>query len=165
MVSDLIWDSYYGEGDLPKITDFEKCINCNLPEEYKKTVKKYNGAFIANKNVFRFYSNLVEQEVEYGTGMFLPYGDIDGVTETMELKRQYPPEGFVDGLIIFSALGNGDFLCFDYRKVIKTANPSIVIWHHEGTSGGADEISLIAQSYNEFLKILYEEDDDDDDDD
>lgn len=161
MAVDLIFDSYYGKGNIEKINDFELAIGHVFPKEYKDIVSKYNGAFIVNKNVFKFYSRLVKREVEYGSGMFLPYGYIENVTETMEIKWKHPPEGFTPGLVMFSSLGNGDALCFDYREV-SSDNPPIVVWHHEGSLGEDSEISLIADNFGEFLGILYEEDDDDD---
>ncbi|MGC5700178.1 SMI1/KNR4 family protein [Pseudomonas sp. NFXW11] len=155
-----LFDSYYGKGDFLTINKFERDIGYGLPVAYKSIVSEYNGAFVVNKNAFRFYSQFVEREVVFGVGLFLPYGSIDGVTETMELKRRYPPEGFNKGLVVFSALGNGDALCFDYRECLND-NPPVVVWHHEGMSEESG-VSLVADSFEGFLQSLYEENDDDD---
>ncbi len=159
MFSNLTFDSYYGEGDSRKVATFEKMLGVLFPDEYKNIVEKYNGAFIVDKNIFRFYSNLVDAEVEYGSGMFLAYGEIPDVTETMEIKYKHPPEGFVEGLVMFSALGNGDALCFDYREKTVGGDPKVVVWHHEGTPGEMNEISFVAESFKGLLDILYEEED------
>jgi hypothetical protein len=158
-----MFDSYYGEGDLSTVEEFENINGITFPDKYREIVRSYNGAYILNKNLFSFPSQLVGHEVEYGSGMFLPFGEIEGVTETMEIKKRYPPEGFVSGLIMFSSLGNGDALCFDYRSDSHKDNPPVVVWHHEGSPGGDDEISAVASSFQEFLDMLYEDDDDDDD--
>ncbi|MFM2479674.1 SMI1/KNR4 family protein [Celerinatantimonas sp. MCCC 1A17872] len=160
MYFDLEFDSYYGDGDINQINSFENKLGYKFPKEYKEIVSQYNGAFVVNKNIFRYFSNLVLEEVDMGSGMFLPFGAIDGGTETMELKYKFPPEEFTKGLVIFSVLGNGDALCFDYRTKSNIEFPSIVVWHHEGTAGDKNEISEVAANFYEFLSLLYEEDDD-----
>jgi SMI1 / KNR4 family (SUKH-1) len=157
MAQEITWDSYYGEGDLEKINSFQKKNGIKFPQAYVTIVKKYNGAFVVDKNIFYFHSNLTGKEVDRGVGMFLPFGKIEGSTETMEDKRSFPPQGFPAGLVIFSAMGNGDAICFDYRENVDSENPPIVVWHHEGTIGGEDEISFVANSFDDFLELFEEE--------
>lgn len=157
MRKDLIWDSYYGAGDLLKIANFEQKTEYSFPESYKKIVSEYNGAFIEDKDAFKFFSNLINEEVVFGVGLFLPYGETENTSETIELGWEDKPDGFpVSGLLIFSALGNGDQLCFDYRSNPSTSNPPIVIWHHEGGSS-TESISLVADNFESFLDLLFEE--------
>lgn len=156
MFSGLVFDSYFGTGDLAKVELFEKKIGRSLPVSYKNIICKYNGAYVLNRPFFTFYSRLLGQEIESGAGMFLPFGEIDGTSETMEIKREHPPEGLVEGLVIFSSLGNGDFLCFDCREERSIESPKIVIWHHEAVSGSDGEISEVSASFDEFLELLYE---------
>lgn len=163
-MTNIIWDSYYGDGNISKINELEQVIGCNFPFRYKEIVKKYNGAFVVNKNTFKFNSALLNEEVEYGTGMFLPYGSIDDSTASMEQKWKFKPEGFPEHVVVFSALGNGDMLCFDYRSDPTSNDPRIVVWHHEGTPGSSKEVSFVAKGFEEFLDSLYEDEEDYDDD-
>lgn len=157
MRKDLIWDSYYGTGDPLKIANFEQKTGYFFPENYKKIVSEYNGAFIENKDAFKFFSNLINEYVVFGSGLFLPYGKVEDVSETIESEWEDKPYGFpARGLLAFSALGNGDQLCFDYRSNSSTKNPPIVVWHHEG-SGLKKSISPVADSFESFLDLLFEE--------
>lgn len=159
MRKDLIWDSYYGAGDSLKIAAFEKLTGYSLPESYKKIVSQYNGAFVDDKDAFKLFSNLINEEVVFGSGLFLPYGVIEDVTETIELEWKDKPDGFpANGLLIFSALGNGDQLCFDYRNTPTTKNPPVVVWHHEGSTL-EESISPVANNFDGFLDLLFEEKD------
>jgi hypothetical protein len=163
-MTDIIWDSYYGKGNISKINEQERIIGYKFPASYKEVVEKYNGAFIVNRNNFKYKSALLNEEVEYGTGMFLPFGPTDDSTVSMEQKWEFKPEGFPKHLVFFSALGNGDMLCFDYRSDRTNNAPSIVVWHHEGTPGSSEEVSFVSKSFEEFLDSLYEDEDDQDDD-
>ncbi|WP_448110603.1 SMI1/KNR4 family protein [Pseudomonas lini] len=156
MFSGVSFDSYYGHGNSAEIRAFEALTGKVLPAEYKKIALEFNGAFVVNKPAFKFYNRLLGQEVTCSPGMFLPFGKIDGSFETMEIKYQYPPEDFVQDLIIFSVLGNGDALCFDYRKNLLSDSPPVVMWHHEATPGSDLELSDVAPSFSDFLKSLSE---------
>ncbi len=155
MALDICFDSYYGKCYIAVINDFERTLGVVLPKEYKDIVAEYNGAFIVNKGAFRYFNRLTGEEEVRSAGMFLPFGQIKNVTETMEIKLQYPPEDFPQGLVIFSAMGNGDALCFDYHKG-PDCNPPIVVWHHEAMSTRDNEISFVAESFADFLEMLFE---------
>ncbi len=156
MTIKIEWDSYYGKGDLQKILDFEKKIGCFFPDSYKCIVSEYNGAVIDNVNLFDFCNQLSGCFDTYDSGMFLPFGDIEGTNEIMELKYEYKPDGFVKGLIIISSLGNGDSLCFDFRKVADKTEPPVVVWHHEGSPEENNEISFVAKNFDDFLNLLHD---------
>jgi len=157
MRKDLIWDSYYGKGVPPKIAVFEKMIGYSLPEDYKKIVSEFNGAFVEGKDAFKIFSNLIGEEVVFGSGLFLPYGEIQDVTETIELEWKDKPDDFPnEGVIIFSALGSGDKLCFDYRDNPVTNNPPVVVWHHSGSTP-KESISPVSNNFDGFLDLLFEE--------
>lgn len=157
MSTSVEFDSYYGDGNPSAIAAVERQLGRPFPESYKDVVKRFNGAFIIDKPYFRYFSRLHGKEVESGTGTFLAFGDIEGSTETMETKLRLPPEGLVPGLVIFSALGNGDALCFDYRDCQLDKEPSIVIWHHEGVPGSNDEVSPVAPTFATLMDLLYED--------
>jgi len=151
----ISFDSYYGEGNLDLVDEFERREGFELPAKYKEIVSKYNGVFILDRNLFRFYNRLYSEYAEYDAGVFLIYGEVEGVTESMDImNRDFRPDGLTEGLVIFSALGNGDALCFDYRNT-KTA-PAVVVWHHQGSPVEGSEISRVAESFSDFLDNLYE---------
>lgn len=156
MIAGVSFDSYYGQGDAAEIAAFEKLAGVVFPEKYKEVSIGFNGAFILNKPVFKFYNRLLGEDVTSSAGMFLPFGEIEGSFETMEMKYQHPPEDFVQGLIIFSVLGNGDALCFDYRENRQSEDPGVVMWHHEASPGSDAELSFVASSFSAFLDMLFE---------
>ncbi|MCW2295138.1 hypothetical protein M2262_005188 [Pseudomonas sp. BIGb0408] len=157
MSTSVEFDSYYGDGNSAAIAAVEQQLGRPFPNSYKDVVKRFNGAFIVDRPYFRYFSRLHGEEVESGTGMFLAFGDIEGCTETMEIKLRFPPEGLVPGLVIFSALGNGDALCFDYRECPPSEEPPVVIWHHEGVPGSEEEVSPVASTFAALLDRLYED--------
>jgi len=156
MAQDIKWDSYYGAGDEGNVADFEKITGYQFPESYKKIVSRFNGAFVVDKDAFKLHSNLTGDEVVLDSGMFLPYGQIEGVSETIDKKNTNIPDGFIDGLLGFSSLGNGDLLCFDYRDITDKEEPAVVVWHHHGSSIN-DSISLVSENFDGFIDLLFEE--------
>lgn len=154
---DLIWDSYYGEGDISLIQAFEKSIDQILPTEYKKIVSKYNGAF-PEPDAVSFFSNLIGKNVVIGVGVFLAYGDVESKSETMEWSFANKPENFPQKLVSFSLTGNGDMLCFDYRDIDHNQEPKIVLWHHEANQP-EKTTSQIANKFTSFLDMLFLEKD------
>lgn len=156
MIAGVSFNSYFGQGDLADIDAFEKMAGIVFPKKYKEISIGFNGAFILNKPVFKFYNRLLGEDVTSSVGMFLPFGEIEGTFETMEMKYRHPPEDFVQDLIIFSVLGNGDALCFDYRKSRFSDDPSVVMWHHEAAPDSDSELSFVASSFLEFLEKLFE---------
>lgn len=155
MRNDLIWEDYLGKGTISVIEDFENKIRRKFPPSYKKIVAEHDAAYV-RPDSFRFYNNLVAEEVVFGVGVFIPFvGNSDGAM-TMDRVQRYT-EGLTEGLVAFSSLGNGDLLCFDYRGNAKTGNPPIAVWHHEGRPGMEEEVSPVAKSFDEFLDMLFEE--------
>ena len=81
-----------------------------------------------------------------------------------DILRNYldPPEFFPEGLIAFADVGNGDLICFDYRKGKDNPDPPVVYWNHEANVG--EDVSFVAKNFEEFMGMLREPDDDLDDD-
>ncbi|CAO1295871.1 unnamed protein product [Diamesa hyperborea] len=67
-----------------------------------------------------------------------------------------PDLPFPDKIVPFAVDGGGNLICFDYRRNINTDEPSIIFWHHEGESGTAEELSFVANSFDEFLDMLHD---------
>lgn len=152
---DLVWGQCYGEGDAEKIAAFERQRGCRLPKSYKEIASRLNGAY-CTPNAFRFFSNLNKEEVVLGAGIFMPYGPVEDrfvVTIEWAQTKEHLPEG----LVPFSSLGNGDELCFDYRRDPDTDDPPIVNLHHEGEWGTEEQVSPVAQCFDDLLHMLYDD--------
>jgi len=155
-VGNVEWDSYFGEGSPSQVYGFEKSQGISFPKRYKYIVEHLNGAYPVNKDSFKFRSKLIDDEVVFDSGMFLPYDESKKSGETMEVINSRDIEGFPKGLIVFSVLGNGDFLCFDYREVDSEKEPSVVVWHHAGEDDN-ESISFVSSTFDQFLDELFEE--------
>jgi hypothetical protein len=60
-------------------------------------------------------------------------------------------------LMPFANLIAGDMVCFDYRDMFRT-KPSIVVWLHELSDQGAPATDFVADSFRDFVKMLYADD-------
>lgn len=129
-----------------------------LPDDYKEFIKKENG-LIPTKRYFHFGNN------EKVIGRFLAILAISGekadeaydigVVSTQLEGRIVFDEDYVGmQLIPIAALYGGDFLCLNY--VEDAENPSICIWYHEESYELEPAVEFVANSFTEFLDMLYE---------
>jgi hypothetical protein len=150
MRKDLNWDSYYGTGDPTAIAAFEEFSGFKLPEMYKEIVGRYNGATV-EPEAFKFHSMLTNDDLIGACGMFLTFGD-HAQLQTESVLRKFSDESLelTKGLVPFASPGNGDYLCFDYRR---SDVPEVVLWHHEAYN----TISPIASDFGTFLDSLFDD--------
>jgi len=92
---------------------------------------------------------------------FFGYGDV----ESEHIKNQQyvsdPMEYGQKGLVAFGGCANGDVVCFDYRDDPDTCEPKIVLVYHDDYvelegGGSARVVNHVANSFDEFLDMLYE---------
>jgi hypothetical protein len=157
MRADLKWDSYWGSAEPSIIDEHEKRIDRKFPPDYKTIVSTYNGAFVNEKDAFQFISNLTKKTETHGLGLLHAFGKCNAASETIEYSLTHKPVGFPDGIVSFARGGGGDLLCFDYRACSSPDAPKIVVWHLGGEPGTIEESSLVANSFGEFLNMLYAE--------
>lgn len=157
MRTDLQWDSYWGSVDTAQVDKYEKMLGYKFPEDYKTIVSTYNGAIVDDKNSYQFYSNLTKKNERYGLGLLHAFGDCDSRAETMEYCLANKPYGFPNGLVSFAREGGGDLLCFDYREGLPEDEPKIIIWHLNGEPGTVAESSFLANTFSEFLDLLFQD--------
>ena len=69
-----------------------------------------------------------------------------------------PAEFFPKNLVAFGRNGGSDLICFDYRAEPNTDNPPVVYWIFGRNEG--EDISFLANSFEEFLGILKEPEED-----
>jgi hypothetical protein len=58
-----------------------------------------------------------------------------------------------EGIVPLVQAAGGDFVCIDSRG----GSPKVIYWHHE-RAGLADEMTELASSFDEFIRLLYEPD-------
>lgn len=140
------------------ISSFEEYCRIELPEEYKKFLKVNNGA-IPYTNSFnhegrdylieRFLCLLESPESDEIYGWY----DLEVVLSQID-TRLTDDENLVGANVIpFAALFAGDFVCLDFRENEK---PSVSVWFHEESDELKPVTIKVAESFDEFLKMLIE---------
>ena len=132
----------------------------HLPDSYRQFLKTYNGgepvesSFIYEKHQYaidRFLSVLSD----YKTNELGDY-DIDVVWTQVE-DRLTDDEDLVGvEKLPIAALTFGDLICLDFKK--NPQNPSVCIWFHEESEEMEPVTETIADSFDAFVNMLYEED-------
>lgn len=138
----------------------EKYWRVKLPSSYRQFLQTYNGGVPVERSflhkghayaIDRFLSVLSD----YKTNR-LGYYDI-GVVLT-QVGSRLTDNGDLIGAekLPIAALFAGDLLCLDFKK--HPQNPSVCIWFHE-ESGESDPVTeKVADSFDAFVNMLYEED-------
>lgn len=122
--------------DIEKI---EKLLSIKLPKEFKEIISNYNGA---RPSLISFD---IENEKEKVFDALIDYNP-NSKNNVIELFNRI--KRISDNKIIpFGEDGFGNYICFQYHN---TENPQIVFFNHEN-----NKIKYIAESFNNFLKILY----------
>ena len=127
-----------------------KKIPYNFPLSYLNFLKISDGG-MPDTSHFDFFDVSFKSMMGQGVGIFysLVSGEINLIKEYFD-----PPEFFPRDLVGFAETGNGDIICFDYRKDPTTDNPSIVYWRHDAPEG--EDVSFLANNFEDFLGMLKE---------
>jgi len=149
----------YGEADPNNIEQFEKKYYVCLPKSYKELMLRYNGGSF-EEDQFDFTNKKGQED---GRTIFFKSfrEDKDGAELIEDAQFVSKPDYYgVPGLIGIGSTAEGDTLCFDYRDNPKTSEPKVILLVHdeyEETNGVEHmKIEPIANSFNEFLDMLYE---------
>lgn len=148
------WQQCHGILDNQRIKHVQSTLNIKFPCTYVELIKDCDGG-IPLKSSFEYFDQSFEEIWRGSIGSFLPlnfseYGDVIS-------DNKSPPEFFPEDLIGFAEVGNGDYICFDYRQSKDNSDPPIVYWSH-GADVGCD-VSFIANNFKEFIGMLKESDD------
>ena len=129
-----------------------------LPDDYKNFIMRKNG-FRLSKNSFSLTNGsflierflcVLENTKDNPLGMY----DIDVVMSQLD-ERLFVHEDILGfELIPIAALFGGDFVCLNY--VEDSENPSMCIWYHEESYELEPSVEFVANSFTEFLVMLYE---------
>jgi len=147
------------------INKFEKLHVVNLPKSYKKFKKLFNNVSI-NQNYFDFINKNKKEDSR--SIYFFNFGEENEVSESINEEQEHlndPIYYGVPGLVSFASTAEGDTMCFDYREDKKTCEPKIILLVHDEyeKTNGVDHMKIehIANSFDEFLDMLYEFKDED----
>ena len=147
---DYAFESYIGKPVTDKdIKDAESELGYTLPATYIELLNNHNGG-VLNKNCF--INN--DGECVYVTGIYgidrdkknSIFGEFGN--EFWISKWEYPPIGVV---VADTISGGHDMIFFDYRECGPTGEPKVVRVDQEGDYS----ITLLADSFGDFIKQLY----------
>ena len=147
---DYAFESYIGKPITDKdIKDAETELGYTLPAAYIELLKHHNGG-VLNKNCF--INN--DGECVYVTGIYgidrdkknSIFGEFGN--EFWISKWEYPPIGVV---VADTISGGHDMIFLDYRECGPTGEPKVVQVDQEGDYS----ITLLADSFGDFIKQLY----------
>lgn len=140
-----------------KINREEKMWRVKLPTVYKNFLQNYNGCipdkrtFLCNNHEYAIDRFLCVLEDTEGN-KYSSY-DIDVVLSQIE-DRLTDEEDLVGcELLPIAQLFAGDYLCLNYRTNKKL--PTIYVWDHEESGELDPVIYKAADSFDEFLNLLY----------
>jgi hypothetical protein len=141
-----IWRFVKPLHDEHSISEMEEMIGAKFPEDYVACVKQYNRAYPSIKvfrtagGIERVFSNLLGFNKDDGASIFVTY---DLFLTYHEKHKEWLP---------FAEDPFGNYICFD----MSTDPWAVVFWDHE-----TDAVDGVADSFTEFLGMLYPGEDDD----
>ena len=147
-----------------QLLEEEQYWRVSLPGSVKEFFKDYNG-LIPEKNIFdgssprdkervveRFLC-ILEDTRNHPLGVY----DIDVVLTQLDDRLLYQDDILGVELLPIATLFGGDFICLDYSQ--RRENPSVCIWYHESSYELHPSTSFVAETFEEFLGLLYADED------
>lgn len=142
----------YGGIDRGVIEDFSRAMKVVFPSAYVELLSQHNGLQF-KENCFDFLDdNKVKQQACFG---FCGYGGWP-ILEPIDKFQDHDIYGH-EGVVVFGLRGNGDYVCFDYRR---SKDPVVVLMRHDnyvpdGNGNMKMEVLKIADSFDEFIDMCY----------
>ena len=139
------------------LTEGESAWRIKLPSDYREFLLTSNGGEVENRSfsygghdyaVDRFLSLLGD----YKTNELGDY-DIDVVLTQLDARLTDNKDLIGVEKLPIAVLFAGDFVCLDFKE--SSSNPSICVWFHEESDDFAPVTIKIADSFEEFTKMLY----------
>ncbi len=134
-----------------RVSDIEKEIDLILPKQYLDFVTPNDGCSLKNIS-FIYFDEDIDRLSSSCISDFMSLKEDTQYHEDLLSMNKRSPDFFPKGLIKFGHVGNGDYICFDYREGKDAQNPPVVYWNHEAEDG--KDVSFIAENFNCFLKML-----------
>ncbi len=118
------------------IEKLEKLLGVNFPESYKKIVLEHNGACII-PDAFKVSEN------------------IESINNFHDVEKdyQFSDERLPSKIVPFARDAGDNQICFDFREEGKV---KIVFWNYEIERIDNGALAFIADSFDEFLDMLFE---------
>ena len=141
------------------ITKKEDDWEVKLPNAYKAFVKRYGGGKPI-KRVFLCKENNHEYAIDrflcicpdYRTNTLGMY-NVGVVLTQIEDRLSDNPDLIGAELLPIAVLFAGDFVCLDFKS---KENPSVCVWSHEESDIDSPVTYHVADSFEEFCKLLTE---------
>jgi hypothetical protein len=131
--------------DIPKpsqIEGLERMLGVKFPESYCLLIARFDGA----SGSARFAVATTTHDARIAAWLsVLPWHHHSVWSYLSGWGKRKLPET----LVPFGNDGDGNYLCFDYRK---SDVPVITMWYHE--LEGEEGLHTVAPSFDEFLKLL-----------
>ncbi len=150
-MSSINWLSRKPPTDTSLVKKLEHSLGVSFPKKYVEIVSKFpmghpdKMCFDMPGRQEAVFSRLLEIPLDNNGGI---YSDYNFISRNLESSRIIP----------FAEDPFGNFICFDYHDT--NSNPSVVFWDHEADSdAGEESLKFVANSFDEFLDMLYEPDD------
>lgn len=127
-----------------------------LPLDYKEFIKLNNGG-IPEKRSFDWDGHhylmtrflcILEDPTKHEWGIF----DIDAIKTQLDERLMDDEDTLGVALLPIAVLFSGDFLCLDFRK--SRNSPHVCIWDHENSAEFEPVSYPVANSFNDFLRML-----------
>lgn len=148
-----------GKVDISLVEGFEIKNNIRFPENYKKFICDHNGAYL-DRICFEFFCSR-QNATDSSSFFFLGFGSKEGLiskSHDISNNQNYDIYGY-DDLITFGRNGGGDYICFDYRDCEKQGEPKIIFMLHDEYDDDTNKMITydVAQSFDDFCGLLYQE--------
>lgn len=144
----------YSESDIESLSVVESKLSVDLPRELRSLLSTYQCSIIFDSMVwFRPKQLTGLEDVDGSLDLEMIYGLVKGCSGLLEQNGSYSDQ-VPSNCIVVGASSGGDQICLDRHS------SAILFWHHEAQT---DEESLfvIADSFLEFVGLLFSKDDGD----
>lgn len=145
-----------GSVDLIHIKGFEHSHKIKFPTAYVDLISSFNNLrpVESSFDFFHFSQNRKNSNDMYFLGFGHDVPDYDNIH--LSQNHDYG----TNGIIVFGACPNGDYICFDYRHNPNENNPKVVLmFHDEYDVDNKMLIYCLADSFEDFVDMLYEYED------
>ena len=159
MQKSIEWFDTEGPATQERVDYVSKEIGITFPKNFIVLMKECDGG-IPKINAFEYINVSMQLLRGAGIGCFMSFREKnyahDHLLGHYKSENNYLPKE----VIAFAFTGDGDYICFDYRKDKKTSDPEIVYWDHEESEG--QNVSFVAKNFDAFMSMLHDDDEDED---
>jgi hypothetical protein len=143
-----------GTVDPRALDEFEQLVGFRLPTTYRVLLSAHDALW-PEARVFQFIDpstgELINRDVT-----FYGFGETVFEDEQIGSMQEHDSWGH-DGVVTIGCAANGDYIGFDYRATGGAAEPSVVVMFHDRADGdGKMLLSFVAESFDEFIALLYQ---------